>query len=660
MQAADFPTSSLFLRPSNPAMRNYLKYTFVASLICLFQTVQAQDNETELDPVTVTASVAPEKASRTGRNVFIIPGERFSRLPVQSLDELLRYLPGIEVQMRGPAGSQSDIVLRGGTFQQVLVIIDGVRVNDANTGHFTSYIPIAPAEIDRIEVLKGASSAIYGSDAVGGVIHIITKAFAAKPLVPKSSFMVRGTAGEYKLLNLDGGFHASNGRSIINGGFLTNNSDGQPQRTQRGYFHNKTASLSVGHFFSKQWHFALRGSWDERDFAAQNFYSALIVDTATEKVKSSWSQLQVSNIREKNKLQIDLGYKFLEDRFTFNPRSTPNLNKSYLLQGLITDEWKVKESSVITSGVQFINRRISSNDRGRHNLDQAALFVTLSQKIGKGFSFSPGLRLDWNERNGTQLIPQANLSYRVAKWQLRSSAGKTIRDADFTERFNNYGRTLVTGGRIGNPGLVAERSFSYEAGADYFATGNLKISSTFFQRYHKDLIDYIFTPYADMPRKDNLSPTGNYSLARNISEVTTTGVETDIQFSKKISEQQSIWSMVGITWLESKSSEAKPSFYISSHAKWLVNFSMNYSYKAISIGVTGLYKKRHPQSDANPAIASVSPDYFVLNIRAEAAFWKKRLAVFIQEDNIFNRDYTDILGSQMPGSWLMAGVRVNW
>ena len=104
----------------------------------------------------------------------------FSKLPVHSIDDLLRYVPGIEIQARGPMGAQSDIVLRGGTFQQVLVIVDGIRINDPLTGHFNSYIPIAPSEIDRIEILKGASSAIYGSDAVGGVIHIITKTFASQ------------------------------------------------------------------------------------------------------------------------------------------------------------------------------------------------------------------------------------------------------------------------------------------------------------------------------------------------------------------------------------------------------------------------------------------------------------------------------------------------
>ncbi|HEY6506078.1 MAG TPA: TonB-dependent receptor [Chitinophagaceae bacterium] len=649
----------------NTAFRNHLRFISLCLTFFIALHIQSQENNlelagTELDPVTVTASVAPEKVSRTGRNVLIISGERFNYLPVHSLDELLRYLPGIEVQMRGPAGSQSDIVLRGGTFQHVLVIIDGVRVNDANTGHFTSYIPISPAEIDRVEILKGASSAIYGSDAVGGVIHIITKAFAVRPLSKKVSFNAQGTAGEYKLFNVNAGVLASNDKSVINAGFLSNNSDGQPQRGVNGYFHNKTASLSFGHFFNDKWHLAIRSSWDKRDFAAQNFYTTFVSDTSTETVKTSWSQLQVSNTRSRNKLQFDVGYKFLEDRFVFNSVSTANLNKSYLLQGLITDEWKIKESSVLTSGVQFINKRISSNDRGEHSISQAALFVVLNQKASEHFSFSPGLRLDWNESSGTQLVPQLNLSYRIAKWQLRGSAGKTIRDADFTERFNNYGRALVTSGRIGNPDLVAERSFSYEAGADYFATGNMKISSTFFQRFHDDLIDYVTTPYADMPRKDNLSPTGIYALAKNISKVTTTGVETDIQFSKKINVQQQVWSTVGLVWLESKSSEATPSFYISSHAKWLVNFSVNYSYKWLSLGVNGLYKKRQPQAVANPAIAKVTADYFVMNVKAEASFWQKRFAVFVQGDNIFDRSYTDILGAQMPGQWIMGGIKFSF
>ena len=78
----------------------------------------------------------------------------------------MKFIPGVEVQSRGPLGAQSDISLRGSTFQQVLVLLDGLRINDPNTGHFSGYLPITPSQIDRIEVLKGAASSVYGADAL--------------------------------------------------------------------------------------------------------------------------------------------------------------------------------------------------------------------------------------------------------------------------------------------------------------------------------------------------------------------------------------------------------------------------------------------------------------------------------------------------------------
>ena len=145
--------------------RNIIFYS--ALLFCI--PAFTQEQEVELDPVTITSSLSAVTSSKTGRNIIVIKGEDFLKLPVHSIDDLLRYVPGVEIQARGPMGAQSDIVLRGGTFQQVLVIVDGIRINDPLTGHFNSYIPIAPSEIERIEILKGASSAIYGSDAVSEV-----------------------------------------------------------------------------------------------------------------------------------------------------------------------------------------------------------------------------------------------------------------------------------------------------------------------------------------------------------------------------------------------------------------------------------------------------------------------------------------------------------
>ena len=160
----------------------------------------AQEKDIELSNITITASLLEQEQKETGRNIITIKGESFYSLPVNSIDELLRYIPGIEVQQRGPQGSQSNIILRGGTFQQVLVIIDGVKLNDPITGHFNGYVPIHPSEIERIEVLKGAASAIYGSEAVGGVINIITKTFVGKISATKK-LRLNLAAGENNMFN---------------------------------------------------------------------------------------------------------------------------------------------------------------------------------------------------------------------------------------------------------------------------------------------------------------------------------------------------------------------------------------------------------------------------------------------------------------------------
>lgn len=649
-------------------MKQHYAITLLLSLIANLALAQ----EISLDPVTVTSSLVEKRASQTGRNIAVIKGEYFQQLPVHSIDDLLRYVPGVEIQARGPQGSQSDIVLRGGTFQQVLVILDGIRLNDPNTGHFNSYIPISPAEIDRIEVLKGASSALYGSDAVGGVIHVISKTFAARLTglnnvgdgnsVQKTQVNGGISAGEYGLFNANVGAFVQRNKLAVSGGFLSNNASGVQQRGIKGYFHNNTASLSLNYAISQNWNLAVRSSYDHRDFAAQNFYTVLKSDTASEKVKMSWNQVRLGYQKNKTAFSIDGGFKSVQDTYLFNPHSIANSSKSKLWQGLATLQQGLTSSTNLIAGVNFQQRNIRSNDRGNHTLNQLAPFVSVVQNIGEDFTVTPSVRMDWRERIGTEVSPQINLSYKKSGFQLRASAGKTIRDADFTERFNNYAKTLVTGGSVGNPDLKAERSFSYEAGADWFLTSSptaqLKVSGTFFQRRQKDLIDYVTTPYAQMPRKDNLSPTGTFGLALNIAEVNTTGFELDIQSANSISDNQKLLFNAGLTWLDSDNKSQIQSFYLSSHAKFLANFSTIYQVGGFSVSVNGLYKKRAERA-ASAIEATVSKNYFILNARAEYAFLKRQLGVFVQADNAFDKQYSDILGSVMPGRWVMGGLRFN-
>ena len=630
-------------------------------ILCLILTQKSfsQEKENELDPVTVTSSLTPTQLSKTGRNITIIKGNVFQQLPVNSIDELLRYVPGIEVQSRGPMGAQSDIVIRGGTFQQVLIVLDGIRLNDPITGHFNSYIPIAPTEIDHIEILKGASSAIYGTEAVGGVIHIITKSFSS--IQKQNKLQAQLTGGQYGLWNASAGGLWSDGKNTVAGGLQSNHADGQQQRGIKGFFDLNTFSLSYSRKINEHMQIAVRTAYDDRDFAAQNYFTTFKGDTAQERVKTQWNHLQFTYHKNKNKLSFNAGYKTASDHYLYNSLSIANQNKSKLFQSLLVYERQLSEKTNLAVGGQFIEKRITSNDRGNHIIPQVAGFVLLNQQIGKYINISPAIRYEWIKNAGAELVPQINASFRKNSVQLRGSAGKTTRDADFTERYNNYNKARVTGGSVGNPNLSAERSFSYELGADYFLQNNFKISASFFQRDQKDLIDYVPTPYADMPRKENLVPTGIYALAKNISVVTTKGFETDIQYSKTWASQ-SLWATVGLLWMKSNSDAGVPSFYISSHAKFLGNFAVLYRYKTISFSVNGVYKERQALATANNAstiTASISKNYFLMNGKIALSVLKNKAGIFIQADNLSNITYSDLLGTPMPGRWLMGGITAS-
>lgn len=617
----------------------------------------AQD--TLLDPVTVTSSLIEKRSSETGRNITIIKGETIAKLPVHSLDELLKYIPGVEAQMRGPQGSQADISIRGGTFQQVLVILDGLRLNDPNTGHFSGYIPISPAEIERIEILKGASSAVYGSDAVGGVINVITKAFSNKMQQEDTQVGAQVATGEYGLLNANAGGYYQNDGVTIDAGFLSNNSSGVLQRGTRGYFHNTAASAGAMIRFNSFWDLSLRTAYDKRDFAAQNFYTTYASDTASEKISSWWNQARLHYQKGNTQMSIDAGYKSLEDEYYFNPSSAPNNNRSHLFQTEATLQQRFTEYTQLIAGFNMQNRDIRSNDRGNHTINTAAPFVSLVQKVGENFMLNPSLRVEFYGALAPEWVPQLTTSYKIRTIQFRASGGKTIRNADFTELYNNYNKALVKSGSIGNPGLVAEKSWTYEAGIDWFCQSKLKVSTSFFQRFHSKLIDWVTTPYADMPRQDNLAAGSVYALAKNVAEVNTTGWETDLTYTQGFANGHTLLLNGGFVWMYSSSSEINPSFYILSHARFLANAMATYDAGPVSVSFTGIYKVRNPQQ-ASAIDAVITKDYFLLNGRVAYRIIGKALAAFVQIDNIFNRTYSDLLGAPMPGRWLQGGLSFNF
>jgi iron complex outermembrane receptor protein len=614
----------------------------------------------ELDPVLISSSMQQKRIRETGRNIAILTKEDIKNIPANSLDELLRFVPGIEVQQRGPQGAQADLIIRGGTFQQVLVVIDGMRANEPLTGHFNAYIPIHPEEIERIEVIKGAAAAIFGPDAVGGVIHVITKVFAQEYAAKNKTVFAALQTGQYNLFNGKIGFSASNEKSYLSIGLQQQKAKGMPLRGTTGYFDNDLGSISYSRKLNKQWRLMLRGAADKRDFNAQNFYTSFLSDTANETVSSTWQQLALTKTAEKSSFSFLVNARQLKDRYAFRPAAIPNQNSTSLLnidaRKSIRFKW---QQARLTTGVQVFSKQIKSNDRGNHQHLHTGIYANLQHQLLNKLFLTEGIRADWDQSYKWALIPQLNLAYTGSMATIRASISKGVRDADFTERYNNYNKKLVTGGSIGNPALEAERSLNMEIGADLFLDKPVQLHATLFQRNQASLIDWAPTLYADMPIRNNLIPMGVYALASNIANVKTRGAELDISGDHGLGKGTRLKWNSGITRLKSTGKgNTLPSFYLSSHAKLLWNTNLWIMNKSGSISMGTVYKERNKQT-ANAINAIISPEYFTVNLRVEKYLFKKKAGLMLQIDNLTDVAYSDLLGSIMPGRWMQFGCWMN-
>src|SRR5690606_33694529 len=169
------------------------------ALVCTLSAGPARAQPPAIDEqIVVTGSVAPATLGAVGRSVTVITADDLRGLPIRSVTDALRLVPGLWVRERGPFGSQTDFSLRGAGFGQALVLVDGVRLNDVQSGHHNGDLPLTLDDVERIEVLGGAGASLYGADAVGGIIHIVTRQGAA--VAPSA----RVAAGQHGLVQVEG------------------------------------------------------------------------------------------------------------------------------------------------------------------------------------------------------------------------------------------------------------------------------------------------------------------------------------------------------------------------------------------------------------------------------------------------------------------------
>ncbi len=625
---------------------------------------QIQDSLFLLEEVQVISGRLGLTEARTGRHVTVIKADQIENLPVNSIDELLRYVPFMEIQSRGGFGVQSDILMRGGTFNQMLVLLDGMRVNDPLTGHFNSYIPVSLVEIDRIEVYRGPASTVYGADAVGGVINIMTKNFLSGNTADRLEGRIEAWYGQHDLIRSNSGFNLRKGKWKMGAGISYNASDGHPLSADslRGDFRLGTVSLSLAVDLSENVQLAVRSALDNRLFNAQYFYTNSPWDQSREQVQRWWNQLQLKlQLDQSNTLTLQAAYLSTADSFLFNPAFPANLHTIRYQNYQANHLYQSATGLRLASGIQADYKSIASNDRGDRRHWHTGAYTMLSYTFPVNLSVSGGLRLDNDEVYGFELLPQLNMAYTYRDWIFRGSAGRTIRSPDFTERFISTGLEgpLAPGRNLGNPFLMAEKAWSLDAGFDRRIGPGIKLSMTGFYRFSRDLIDYIITPAEDIPGGDNLVPDEDYFFARNIGLMNTWGLESGLSGQHPLGGETMIDWGVSYQGLLSRTDSAIVSKYLSAHARNLVQARIGMRAEVFSIQLLTMYKNRDADM-AREINQTLTPDYMIWNLKADAYLWKRSFVLSFQVNNLFNQEYSDILGARMPGRWIMGGITWNF
>ena len=648
----------------------YHLFNFINFFLLSVLTTEGQqhiflDSAVLLKELTVYSSRILTEQSKIGKNITILSGERFKNYPAYSLDEWLRYLPSIEIQSRGGFGIQSDITLRGSTFNQVLVLIDGIRINDPLTGHFNSNIPISPFEIAQVEIIRGASSAAFGADAVGGVVHIITKAFQKESIKDTLSGDIHLQYGQNRFLHSNVGFLSSKDRWKISGGFLYSVSDGQKLLADsiKSDFDLKTISLSATYRDTK-FSLSLRTALDQRTFNAQYFYTNSPFDLSRERVNRWWNQGYLNyHLSAKQRLEFLWGYQITSDSFLFNPLGPANIHQTDYLTFQLNDYITFSNRIKLVFGWQSDRRNIVSSDRGNHQNWRNGWFGIGNFNVLANLYATLGLRLAYDESYRFEWLPQLDIVYHLGKLQIKGGISRSVRAPDFTERYISRNlETLEIGRNLGNPNLKAEKNWSYELGIQTGSIRRSLLKLTFFYRKSEDLVDYVITNERNIPSRDNipipnLEKNGNYHYAQNFATLSTYGYEIEYGFKRSLSRKLAFQTTLSLMQIGNNSNLDVISKYLASHSHFLITVSTLLLHPRFSWSLNGLWKERDMlQEDGIGAV--LKRNYIVWNMKFFFHLKKNSISLIFQVQNLFNEQYADILGAKLPDRWITGGI--NW
>jgi len=616
------------------------------ALLVVGPLAAAQRPDPEEAPAPVKAEVAVV-ASRTGveteaSTVAVLTRQEIERLPARSLTELLRYLPSVDVRRRGPEGVQADVSLRGADYNGTLVLVDGEVVNDPQTNHHTLDVDVPADAIERIEVLYGAASALYGSEAIGGVVNIVTRGGSLGTARAQiEGRYVHGSdsldAGSLRLATkiTDAVTVSVDGSRSESSGFR----DDREHATGA-----LRASVRVD---TPAGPVTLAGGTADRAFGAYAFYGTRypnqLESTQTRSLRLSadlslgggWSLAPSASVRE---YSDDFVLERSDPAFYRNLHETDRTAFRLVARRPLL-------GGTLAVGAEAGSDTIDSTNLGDHSRSRRAAFA----ELGRPFSaatpsaggFRAGLRADGYEGYGSRVSPQ------LAAWVAlgagvrgRASAGTAFRVPTFTELY------YVDPQTIGNPDLRPEQATSFEAGLAWNA-GAVTVDAAVFYRHGTDLIDFV--------RSSPLEP----YRATNIRTVDTRGVEGTVSLGPSVLARSALTRLelraafysADLEKLQAAAGATEGRYVLDPlRVKWDLLAEARLPFRVAALARLSYFDR--PSFDAGVLLLEARLGYSLLE--------GNLLEVYVEGDDLGDVRYEEVPGVPLPGRTLAAGVRLAW
>ena len=625
-------------------MRNFLQFLvfsgrFSKCIMCIslsftyylsFVTSVVAVENIKIEEVVVTATKIEEPFEETTSDVTVIKGEDIKKMNVEFVTDVLRKIPELNLIQNGGIGKVATVLLRGGNSSSTLVMIDGIKANSTTTGSF-DFSGINVDDIERIEIVKGPQSTIYGSEAMAGVINIITKRGEGKPRIDSS--FESGSFGTFKpSMMISGGDKKLNYR-LTGSYFYTDGISAAKQGSERDGYKNTSISGKFGFRPSEKFELELTGRYysDRSELDGFDFFERKAVDNlnfvqhGTHYLLSGKAKFYLSNIWEQivTLSTVSDSLKFRDPVITFN--------NADIITSMDTIDWQhnfyLSDIYTLTAGAEYKKEKGENKGNFDRSLDNKALYFNNKLMLLKeDLVLNAGVRYDDHETFGSKATYRIGALYNFRQMALRvkSSYGTGFRAPKLNELFFPF---------YGNPNLKPEESNAWEIGIEKdFFENKMTISLTYFDQRYKKLI-----------QTDPLTFT-----AANIARAEVKGIEVGAAF--KMTDTINI--RAGYTYLDTRDKDTGQRLPLRPEDK--VTISTEFYTKELSVVANYTFVSKRFDSSVARNLSSYSLVNLAGNYRVT-----KWLTLFTRIDNLFDTHYEEVGSFGTPGFSIFGGIKVT-